>query len=377
MFRKLLLSDRYEFLFWADSRGSNTDGVKLWDAPGSSFQQCPFFRIGPIVVQVGLIEPALKSDIDALIILGAFHWPMNWVAAILARLAGKPVYFWTHGWLQDERGLRSWLRNTFYRLGQGLLLYGTRARAIGIAQGFDGRRLHVIYNSLDSECHRRLRQPLDRSKAISMRKELFGNDTIPVVACCSRLTQTRRLDLLLLAAAKLQDAQHPVAVLLIGDGPEREGLEKQARKLNVPTHFYGDCYDEQTLYDLISTCNATVAPGKVGLTAIQSLSFGTPVITHGTTKHQMPEFEAIIPGITGDFFEEGSIDSLGAAIRSWTATAIPQESVRAECFAEIDRFWNPAYQVEAIERALDGMPAANVKTAKEFTDLERKTGHAW
>lgn len=376
VFQRLLASNRYRYVLCADNRGHHAGGIELWDAPADAFEQCPFFTIGPVVVQSGLLRMALRSDIDAVIILGAFHWPMNWIAAIAARMAGKPVYFWTHGWTHPERGLRAWLRNTFYRIGQGLLLYGPRARLIGMAQGFDPRRLHVIYNSLDYESHLSLRKPLDRHKAAAMRLQWFGSNTIPVVACCSRLTRTRRLDLLLHAAAQLQAEGHPVAVLLIGDGPERELLEKQARDLKVPVHFYGACYDERTLYELISACNATVAPGKVGLTAIQSLSFGTPVITHGTADHQMPESEAIIPGITGELFVEGSIDSLAAAIRRWTATSLPQESVRTECFTEIDRVWNPAYQVEAIERALDGLPAANATKAEDGNHSDRQASSA-
>jgi hypothetical protein len=100
------------------------------------------------------------------------------------------------------------------------------------------------------------------------------------------------------------------------------------------------------------------------------------VITHGTADHQMPEFEAIIPGVTGGFFVEGSIDSLSAAIRRWTATSLPLDSVRAECFTEIDRVWNPAYQVEAIERALDGLPAANVPQAEDKSHSDRQASNA-
>jgi len=372
VFGKLLASKRYRYVLCADNRGHNTHGIKLWEPPVGSFEQCPFFMLAGVVVQPRLLTMALRRDIDAMIILGAFHWPMNWVAAIAARLAGKPVYFWTHGWTRAERGLQAWLRNTFYRLGQGLLLYGPRARQIGIAQGFDPRRLHVIYNSLDYDAHLALRKPLDHRHALEMRARWFGSESIPVVVCCSRLTPLRRLDMLLDAVARLQAAGRPVAVLLIGDGPERAALEQQAAKLRVPAHFYGACYDAHVLYDLISACNATVAPGEVGLTAIQSLAFGTPVITHGTADNQMPESEAILPDRTGTFFEEGSVESLAAAIEHWTQTALPAETVRTECFTVIDSVWNPAYQVDAIERALDGLPAAEAAADEGNKSAERR-----
>ena len=38
----------------------------------------------------------------------------------------------------------------------------------------------------------------------------------------------------------------------------------------------------------------TVSPGNIGLTAIHSLSYGTPVCSHSNFNNQMPESEAII-----------------------------------------------------------------------------------
>ena len=93
-----------------------------------------------------------------------------WLAAILGRLRGKRVYFWTHGWQQHERGLKALVRNTFYRLAHGLLLYGHYAKMIGLSHGFDPDRMHVIYNSLDYDRQRAVRGSLD-ADAIAARRE--------------------------------------------------------------------------------------------------------------------------------------------------------------------------------------------------------------
>ena len=42
----------------------------------------------------------------------------------------------------------------------------------------------------------------------------------------------------------------------------------------------------------------TVSPDKVGLTAIHSMAYGRPVITHDNMDRQGPEVEAVIPGRT-------------------------------------------------------------------------------
>ena len=85
-------------------------------------------------------------------------------------------------------------------------------------------------------------------------------------------------------------------------------------KLDRQVWFFGACYDESKIAELIFNANVCVSPGNVGLTAIHSLSYGTPVITHDSFSHQMPEFEAIIPNLTGNFFEEGNLQSMNEVI---------------------------------------------------------------
>jgi len=353
----MLHSRSFRYRLFADDRQTRDGGIPQWSPPVESFSRCRYFTVGPVVVQPGILATALSRGNDAVIMLGVSHWPLTWLAAALARLSGKRVLFWTHGWIRRERGLRGWLRKCFYRLADGLLLYGDTARQIGIEQGFDSRRLHVVYNSLDHDSHVMLRAPLNVAEAQRLRREWFNDENLPVVVCCSRLTVVRRLDLLVDAAAVLLRRGTPVGVLLIGDGPERENIAERAAERGVPIHFRGACYDEAELYRLVSCCNATVAPGKVGLTAIQSLSFGTPVITHADPDEQMPEWEAVVPGKTGSLFQANDVADLADTIAEWTRDPMPTEAHRQNCFRMVDHHWNPDYQLEVIERALQGLPA--------------------
>ena len=79
-------------------------------------------------------------------------------------------------------------------------------------------------------------------------------------------------------------------MVIIGDGQEREKLEKLSRQLDVKTWFYGACYDDVQTAQLIYDADICVSPGNVGLTAMHVMSFGTPVITHSNFVNQMPPF---------------------------------------------------------------------------------------
>lgn len=364
--RELQRSTEHDYLLVADDR-SVEPSIRKWDVQDRTrFLLAPCRAlIAPFLYQRGLIGLALRRDLDALIYLGNPYFVSTWLSALLARLTHKRVLFWTHGWTRSETGVKAWLRWTFYKLADGLLLYGHMAKMTGLAKGFAPEKLHVIYNSLDYESQKKARASITPEKLSALREQLFREPGRPVVICCARLTHLCRLDLLLEAQAKLKQEGHLINVLLVGDGPDRQALETLATRLEVPVRFYGACYDEVTLAGLTMAANVSVSPGKIGLTAMQSLAFGTPVITHDDFEAQMPEWEAILPGRTGDFFKRDDVADLARVIRGWTGTSFTDPAVRNDCFKVIEQFYNPSFQCRAIDRAVRGCEADDLFWIKE------------
>ena len=96
-----------------------------------------------------------------------------------------------------------------------------------------------------------------------------------------------------------------------------------------------------------------VSPGNIGLTAIHSLTYGTPAITHNNFSNQMPEFEAIQDGFTGSFFEENDINSLKLSIQKWLSKhPIKNDELIKNCYSIIDRYYNPQYQIKLLKSIL-------------------------
>ena len=118
--------------------------------------------------------------------------------------------------------------------------------------------------------------------------------------------------------------------------------------------FYGSCFDEKVNAELVYNADLCVAPGNIGLTAMHVMMFGCPAISHNDFKWQMPEFESIIPGKTGDFFEKDNIEDLARCISNWFASkGCSRDEVRKACYKEIDEHWNPHYQLNVIKKTLD------------------------
>ena len=326
--------------------------------PGVRFSLAPTHRLpGPFMWQWGAVTWAIRPEFDTVIMHAVPHWPCTWIGALLARMLGKRVLFWGHGYLYEPRGIKGLLRRLFYALPHEHLVYGRGAREMMSRHGWDPRKVHVIYNSLDTDAQARIRQSMTAAHRDATRISLFGRADMPVAICTTRLIRIRRLDLLIDALHSLERAGHPVALILVGDGPERAALQSQAARLGVRVHFEGACYDEQRIAELICASTVTVAPGKVGLTAMHSMAYGVPVITHGDADDQMPEWEAIVPGVTGGLFTRDDAASLASAIRDWTREPWPSDSARRACESMIERFWNPHVQRRLIEHAVLRKPA--------------------
>lgn len=318
-----------------------------------------------VLWQQGVLRLALSRDFDTLIFLGNMYFLSTWLAAPLARLTGKRVLMWGHGFRRSRLTPQEAVRTLFYRLANGHLLYGHRAREIMIGRGFDPDSLYVIYNSLDTDAQRAQRSKISASLLQETREALFPGSALPLLVSVGRLIATKRLDLLLRAAGRLHRAGQPVNVAIIGTGSEQAELRRIAAEegLTGDVAFLGEIYDEAELAPLLASADLCVVPGQVGLACMHALAYGTPVITNDDAEHQSPEFEAIMPGRTGAFFRRDDVESLVDAIREWLFEHSDRDAVRKQCQAVVDRYYHPEIQKQIIDKAVSGIPATSIADA--------------
>lgn len=335
-------------------------------SPAVKFQLAPTHHVGgPFMWQWGAFTACLNPRWDTVIMHAVPHWPCTWLGALAARLLGKRVFFWGHGYLSRPTGLKGLLRRLFYALPHEHMFYGRLSKAYAMETGWPPEKLHVIFNSMDLDRQEAARHKVTPERALAVRRELFGDERTPVAVCTTRLIAVRRLDLLIDALAELARRGSPVNLILVGDGPLRDELRTRAEAAGVRVHFEGACYDEERIAELVMASNVTVSPGRVGLTAIHSMTYGVPVVSHDDSDDQAPEWEAIIPGRTGSLYRKGSVSSLADAIAEWTRTPFPTPAAREACHRLVERFWSPSYQQRAIERAVCGKPADDLFHLRE------------
>jgi glycosyltransferase involved in cell wall biosynthesis len=144
----------------------------------------------------------------------------------------------------------------------------------------------------------------------------------------------------------------------VGDGSVRPELEALATASGVRTHFAGETYREEEIGLCLMMADAVVAPGNVGLTAMHALAYGVPVITHSDFTAQMPEFEAIRPGVSGAFFRRNDVGDLVRVIREWLdAHPVRDHRVEEACRGIVSACYSPDVQAEIIARVTGAGPA--------------------
>jgi glycosyltransferase involved in cell wall biosynthesis len=235
----------------------------------------------------------------------------------------------------------------FYSLSNSLLLYGNYAVKIGISNGFTKNFMHPIYNSLDYDLQQNILIKIGAT--VNRNNEQFRSSYFLVVG---RLVESIELDILFDACGSLPNQ---LKIKIVGDGPERERLEKRASEECLPIDFLGPIYDEEELCRLFIESIAVVSPGKVGLLAMHAMGYGIPVITHSAQQNQMPEFESLDPEITGFFYNERSCNDLSnTLIRTYKymSTAKNRYKTSERCTKIIEERYTPAKQVEFIEKAI-------------------------
>jgi glycosyltransferase involved in cell wall biosynthesis len=144
----------------------------------------------------------------------------------------------------------------------------------------------------------------------------------------SALVPYKRVELAMTAAA-----ESGRKLVIVGDGPQRKALEAAA----PPEVRFRGWVPEEELMGIIGRARSLVIPGveDFGITALESMALGTPVIGRRTGGVS----DSVIPGETGELFEDDSAASLAGAFDRVELKAWDRERLRARAASfSRDRF---------------------------------------
>jgi len=156
--------------------------------------------------------------------------------------------------------------------------------------------------------------PENRGEAVreSSRADLGYSSEEEVIGIFGRLIEQKGVDVLLNAFEAIY-RQHPQArLLIVGDGPDRKALERQANQLGLEkvTHFTGWIDQAQRL---MPACDMIVVPSRwegFGLVTLEAMGWELPIIASRTSS--LPEI--IRDRETGLLVPSENVEALASAI---------------------------------------------------------------
>ncbi len=237
---------------------------------------------------------------------------------VAAVLAGKPrpiVVHTFHGHVL--RGYFGPLRTAAFRLVETLL---ARVSDVLIAVGPQVRDELVSLGVAPAEKFEVIRLGIaldervaDGAEARAEARRLLG---VPadrfVVGWIGRITGIKRPHDVLLAFRKLRDRGVEASLCLVGDGPNRDAVERHASELGIARDclYLGYQDDVSRWYALLDAFLLTSANEGTPVTAIEALAAGKPVVS--TAVGGVPD--VVIDGVDGFLAPAGDTDALAEAL---------------------------------------------------------------
>jgi colanic acid/amylovoran biosynthesis glycosyltransferase len=291
-------------------------------------------------------------------LLHAHFGPDGLLALPLARRLGVPLVTTLRGYdVSRTRGALllsghlSWMR---YALGEGRLMrQGTlfltvsdALRAGAAARGFPESRLVTHYNGVDLDVFQPAPEP----------------PTERVVLHIGRLVEKKGTALLIDAFARVAEENTDATLLIVGDGPLRGTLERQAAPLAGRVRFLGHSPPEE-LTALMRGAWLLVAPS---LTARDGDSEGLPNVVVEAAASGVPVVASAHAGIpeaveheaTGLIVPEGEVAALAEALRTLLASSDLQRSYALAGRKLAETRFDARRQAERLEELYDEVVAA-------------------
>jgi phosphatidylinositol alpha-1,6-mannosyltransferase len=295
---------------------------------------------------VGRQVAAAARSFEADVVLFGATYPLGLLGPGLAG-AGTPYVSAAHGfeyWLSIAPGAHALMRRATARASRvAVMCSAFIARVVRTAVP-SGVQVSVMYPGADIETFR-LDLPFEDLKA---RHGVAGR---PLVVCVSRLVARKGQDVLVRAMPEIIRRVPEAALLIVGDGPDRERLEAMAARAPRGSVSFSGQVSEEDLPRYYRAGDVFAMPCRTrrgglevegwGNVFIEAAACGRPVVVGDSGGAR----EALIPGETGLLVDGSNVGAVADAV-----ACLLEDPSRAEAMGVAGR--------ERVERAFTWERAA-------------------
>lgn len=327
---------------------------------------------GALQWQRGMYLPADVATGSVLVLDGNLRWLSNYPLIASARRRGVSVVWWGHLHSPTSNAFRTRIRRSLMRFADMLLVYTDSERDDLMRAGYDPKRVSALNNALDDAA---ISERIEHWNGTRLRDFMEENDVMvrKVLLFCGRLRSapSTELDVALKAVADLKTRDPSYLLVVVGDGPEAARLKATAVQLKIEKHvrWLGSVYDEDELAPWFLCARCFVYPGPIGLSLIQSMGYGLPVITHGNRSQHNPEIAALSDGVNGLMFPRGNAAALADSIHRACSNEELRHALSSAARETIRTSYSMSNMIERFARAVKS--AVREAAPSETTDAYR------
>jgi glycosyltransferase involved in cell wall biosynthesis len=263
----------------------------------------------------GVGDAVRSGHFDAFLVMG-WNLKCYWQAVRACRAAGIPVMVRGDSQLNTPRSaMTRVVKRLAYppllRQFDACLYVGERSKDYFREYGVPAHRLFHSPHCVDVT---RFAAEAGRTDREQLRRELGILEGMRVLMFSGRLVAMKHPADLLSAAALVQSRGAKVHVLVVGDGPLRQGLADMARRLGVPSTFAG-FWNQSRLPCAYAVADALVLPSDGretwGLVVNEALACGIPAVVSDEVGCAP---DLVHPGASGEVFRSGDVQGMAEAI---------------------------------------------------------------
>ncbi|RKN14400.1 glycosyltransferase family 1 protein [Micromonospora musae] len=250
-------------------------------------------------------------------VIHAHDWLVAHTAVTLAEHLALPLVTTIHateagrhqGWLPEEmnrtiHGVEHWLSNSSTRV---IACSGYMRDQVATLFDVPTGQIDVVPNGVDDRAWRA------RPRAVASARARFAADG-PLVGYAGRLVYEKGVQHLVHAVPYLRERHPGLRVVIAGDGPYRDELEEETRRLALgSTVRFTGFLDTTQLPAMLGATDATVVPSlyePFGMVALEAAAAGAPLAVAATGGLA----EIVEPGVTGVTFPHSDPDALAGAV---------------------------------------------------------------
>ena len=280
--------------------------------PGTSF----VIRNTTFHLNLSVLSLIRRQRPAIVICAGAWTLPTVWLA-LIARAC--PIWFWSESHFmssQSPTGMIEAMRRLILRRFDGFFVPGILARDY-VASRVHGRPIVQLPNTVEEDALNWSDAERQQSRK-SIRQTLEIPDGSRMLLLSAHLTARKGVLEFLRGFAELsQHEQNQIVVVVVGDGPERNALERQASSSSANrVHFVGHhTFDQARRF--YAAADGFLLPSLADpnpLVVVEALWAGLPLLLSNRVGNHP---EALLEGANGWLFDPVEPQSVANALRSW------------------------------------------------------------